>query len=177
MAFWTRSWFGMAVMFIITPLLFWLPLPGLAGFIGGWSGGILVRRPVAAAAIALLPATLYALLGFTAGLAVVGVFPLDSVLKPLFMAWAIASSVALVLGAYLGGKRAQSAHALFVNLSNLADAAQGFRTGEGSRAEPPRDPEGFGRWIFDDMQDAASDIFSEWRHVDSDDEPEAPPRR
>jgi hypothetical protein len=167
----------MAVMFIITPLLFWLPLPGLAGFIGGWAGGVLVRRPIAAAVIALLPAVLFALLGFTAGLAVVEVFPFDSVLKPLFMAWAIASSVALVLGAYLGGKRAQSAYALFVNLSDLAEAAQGFRARERSRAEPPPAPEGFGRWIFDDMQDAASDIFSEWRHVDSDDEPDAPPQR
>ncbi len=115
----------------------------------------------------MVPATLFALLGFTAGLAVVEIFLWDSVLKPLFMAWVVASSVALVLGAYLGGRRAQFANKLLMNLGDLASAAHARRS-RASGDDPPRDPEGFGRWIFDEMQDAASDIFSEWRFVDED---------
>ena len=97
-----RSFFAFLLMLLVPLVLIWLPVPGLAALIGGFIGGYVAARPGRAFLLALLPVVLIdalALLIATGlGLPIIG-----AVIAGAASIFFIAHSVALVVGAIIGG--------------------------------------------------------------------------
>jgi hypothetical protein len=97
-----RSFFAFLLMLLVPLALFWLPIPGVAALIGGFLGGYVVRRPGRAFMLALLPALIFdvaaVLVATGLGLPIVG-----AVVAGAAFIFFVAHSVALIVGAILGG--------------------------------------------------------------------------
>jgi hypothetical protein len=105
-----RSFFGFLLMLLVPLALIWLPVPGLAAGIGGLVGGYVVRRPGRAFMLALLPVLLIAvaalLVATGLGLPIIG-----AVVAGAALIFFVTHSIALVVGAILGGLIGQSRQA------------------------------------------------------------------
>ncbi|HEY1294826.1 MAG TPA: hypothetical protein VGJ60_17235 [Chloroflexota bacterium] len=97
-----RSFFAFVLMLFVPLALFWLPIPGLGALIGGFVGGYVVRRPGRAFMLAFLPVLIVDVLALLVatglGLPIVG-----AVLAGAALIFFIAHSVALIVGAIVGG--------------------------------------------------------------------------
>jgi hypothetical protein len=102
-----RSFFAFLLMLLVPLVLIWLPVPGLAALIGGFVGGYVAARPGRAFLLALLPVVIFDVLALLIatglGLPVIG-----AVVAGAASIILIAHSVALIVGAIVGGFVGQS---------------------------------------------------------------------
>jgi hypothetical protein len=102
-----RSFFAFLLMLLVPLALIWVPVPGLGALIGGFVGGYVAGRPGRAFFLALLPVLLVAIVAILVstgfGLPIVG-----AVLAGVALIFFVAHTVALLVGAIVGGLVGQS---------------------------------------------------------------------
>ncbi len=90
------------VMLMLPIALWWLPVPGLAGFIGGMVGGLIIGGAMRSFLFVLWPILFFSLL-----IAAVGFFTPLPLLGPLIagltFVWLLLTNLGLLLGALAGG--------------------------------------------------------------------------
>jgi hypothetical protein len=90
------------IMLVLPLALFWVPVPGLGGFLAGSVGGYLSGSPGRAVVNALVPFAVIAVLILAVGLQF-GVPVIGSALAGVAMALLIVNNVAMLAGALVGG--------------------------------------------------------------------------
>ncbi|MBV9355870.1 MAG: hypothetical protein JO023_10125 [Chloroflexi bacterium] len=101
-----RSIFAFLLMLMVPLALFWVPVPGAGSLIGGFLGGYVDGSPGRALVLAILPAFMLAVVAFVV-LTGVGLPIVGGLLAGVAVAVFAAHSVALLVGAILGGLFAQ----------------------------------------------------------------------
>jgi hypothetical protein len=105
-----RSIFAFLLMLFVPLALFWLPLPGAGSAIGGFLGGYVDGSPGRALVLALLPAVILAV-GALVVLTGIGLPIVGGLVAGVAVAIFLVHSVALLVGAILGGLFAQNRQA------------------------------------------------------------------